>query len=50
MKRTKNIPNAFSPNGDNNNDEFKVFTTAGIELLQLEIYDRWGQRLWSTSD
>ncbi|MBK6819600.1 MAG: gliding motility-associated C-terminal domain-containing protein [Bacteroidetes bacterium] len=44
------IPNAFSPNGDNNNDEFKVFTTAGIELLQLEIYDRWGQRLWSTSD
>ncbi|MBK6819884.1 MAG: gliding motility-associated C-terminal domain-containing protein [Bacteroidetes bacterium] len=40
----------FSPNGDNNNDEFKV-STAGIELLQLEIaHDRWGQRLWSTSD
>ena len=44
------IPNAFSPNGDNNNDEFKVFSTAGIELIQLEVYDRWGQKLWSTSD
>jgi gliding motility-associated-like protein len=44
------IPNAFSPNGDNNNDEFKVFSTAGIILIQLEVYDRWGQKLWSTSD
>jgi gliding motility-associated-like protein len=44
------IPNAFSPNGDRNNDEFKVFSTAGIELIQLEIYDRWGKRVWSTSD
>jgi gliding motility-associated-like protein len=27
-----------------------VFSTAGIELIQLEVYDRWGQKLWSTSD
>jgi gliding motility-associated-like protein len=44
------IPNAFSPNGDNNNDEFKVFSTAGIILIQLEVYDRWGQKVWNTSD
>jgi len=44
------IPNAFSPNGDNVNDEFKIMTTAGIELIQLEIYDRWGQRVWSSVD
>ncbi|MBL7764872.1 MAG: gliding motility-associated C-terminal domain-containing protein, partial [Chitinophagaceae bacterium] len=44
------IPNAFSPNGDRNNDEFKVLTTAGVELIQLEVYDRWGKRVWSTND
>lgn len=44
------IPNAFSPNGDQLNDEFRVLTTAGVILLQLEIYDRWGKRIWSTID
>jgi gliding motility-associated-like protein len=44
------IPNAFSPNGDQNNDEFRVLTTAGVELIQLEIYDRWGKRVWATID
>ncbi|MEZ5046533.1 MAG: gliding motility-associated C-terminal domain-containing protein [Chitinophagaceae bacterium] len=44
------IPNAFSPNGDGNNDEFRVLTTAGVQLLQLEVRDRWGKRVWSTGD
>ena len=44
------IPNAFSPNGDRNNDEFRVLTSAGVILEQLEIRDRWGKRVWSTSD
>jgi gliding motility-associated-like protein len=44
------IPNAFSPNGDQVNDEFRVLTTAGVQLIQLEIYNRWGQRVWSTGD
>jgi hypothetical protein len=44
------IPNAFSPNGDQMNDEFRVLTTAGVELIQLEIYNRWGKRVWSTID
>jgi gliding motility-associated-like protein len=44
------IPNAFSPNGDQTNDEFRVLTTAGVELIQLEIYDRWGKRVWATID
>ncbi|HPI54186.1 MAG TPA: gliding motility-associated C-terminal domain-containing protein, partial [Chitinophagaceae bacterium] len=41
------IPNAFSPNSDGNNDFFKVVTSAGIEMIQLEVYNRWGNRLWS---
>ncbi|MBL7771591.1 MAG: gliding motility-associated C-terminal domain-containing protein [Chitinophagaceae bacterium] len=44
------IPNAFSPNGDGNNDVFRVLTTAGVELQQLEVYDRWGKRVWSTNN
>lgn len=44
------IPNAFSPNGDNVNDEFRILTTAGIEMIQLDIYDRWGQRVWYSID
>ncbi|MBL7766962.1 MAG: gliding motility-associated C-terminal domain-containing protein, partial [Chitinophagaceae bacterium] len=44
------IPNAFTPNGDGNNDEFKVTTSAGIELLKFAIYDRWGNRVWSTNN
>nr|HPI54679.1 gliding motility-associated C-terminal domain-containing protein [Chitinophagaceae bacterium] len=44
------IPNAFSPNGDGMNDEFRITTSAGIELIQFEIYNRWGARIWSTND
>jgi gliding motility-associated-like protein len=44
------VPNAFSPNGDGKNDVFKVATSAGIELIQFDIYDRWGNRVWSTND
>ncbi|MCZ2141122.1 MAG: gliding motility-associated C-terminal domain-containing protein, partial [Bacteroidia bacterium] len=44
------IPSAFSPNGDQVNDEFKILSTAGMELIKLEIYDRWGQKLWTNSD
>jgi gliding motility-associated-like protein len=42
------LPNAFSPNGDGRNDEFRVLSTAGIELRQFEIFNRWGQKVWQT--
>ena len=44
------VPNAFSPNGDGNNDIFRVTSSAGIELIQFDVYDRWGNRVWSTND
>ncbi|MBK7040275.1 MAG: gliding motility-associated C-terminal domain-containing protein [Bacteroidetes bacterium] len=44
------VPNAFSPNGDGNNDIFRVTTSSGIELIQFEVFDRWGKRIWSTND
>ncbi len=44
------IPNAFTPNGDGNNDVFRVTTATGVELLQFDVYDRWGVRVWGTTD
>src|SRR5687768_14311140 len=37
------IPNVFSPNGDNINDWFTLYTDADLkEISLLEIYTRWG--------
>ncbi|MEQ8926945.1 MAG: FG-GAP-like repeat-containing protein [Fulvivirga sp.] len=43
------IPNLFTPNGDGNNDEFKVFGT-GIETITLRVFDRYGQEVFTTTD
>jgi len=40
------VPNAFSPNGDGINDEFGVKTNGHPKLFLLEIYNRWGQRIF----
>lgn len=40
------IPNAFSPNGDGRNDVFTAYGDAVVEIVRLEIYDRWGSLLW----
>lgn len=45
------IPNAFSPNGDENNDVFKVQTSLhNIENFYFAVYDRWGNKLFETTD
>ena len=45
------IPNAFSPNGDGVNDEFRVFPGLGVAaVLELSLYDRWGDRIYHRSD
>ena len=41
------IPSAFSPNGDGLNDVFGVVGDQ-FESFSLEIYDRWGQKVYST--
>lgn len=37
-------PNAFSPNSDGRNDFFEL-SGADLEVLELQIFDRWGSRL-----
>ncbi len=40
------LPNAFSPNGDGLNDYYKPIA-AGLNAYIFEIYDRWGQLVYS---
>ena len=41
------IPNAFTPDGNGNNDEFLV-TGFGYEQYELSIFDRWGRLTFQT--
>ena len=43
------IPTAFTPNGNGNNDVFKIISI-GIEQLQLNIFNRWGELIYQTND
>ncbi|MBK8956175.1 MAG: gliding motility-associated C-terminal domain-containing protein [Saprospiraceae bacterium] len=45
------LPNAFTPNGDANNDEFVgVGYTYGLSDFDLSVWDRWGSRVFQTND
>jgi gliding motility-associated-like protein len=43
------IPNVFSPNNDLNNDIF-IIKHKNISLVQFDIYNRWGQKVFGTTD
>jgi gliding motility-associated-like protein len=43
------IPTAFTPNNDGNNDEFFVRANS-ITDVYLAIYNRWGQRVFETTN
>lgn len=44
------LPNVFTPNGDGYNDIFKAIKNRSIEEIELEVYNRWGQVVYKTSD
>lgn len=39
-------PNAFTPNGDQRNDIFRIITYGNQVQFELSIYDRWGARVY----
>lgn len=43
------VPNAFSPNGDGINDVVKVEGRGIVELV-FRIYNRWGEKVFETTD
>lgn len=45
------MPNAFTPNNDNNNELFGISNPYTIgNLIEFEIQDRWGGRIFTTGD
>lgn len=44
-----NIPNAFTPNGDGTNDEFRV-AYRSIASFNCHIYDQWGRKVYESTD
>ena len=43
------VPQGFSPNGDGQNDKFVIQNAQG-KLVSLEIYNRWGNRVYKSAD
>ena len=39
------IPNAFTPNGDGNNDEFYIQAQSGVKVLLFQVFDRIGEKV-----
>ncbi len=41
------MPNVFTPNGDGINDVLRPYNLSGVAQWRLEVWDRWGRRLFS---
>jgi gliding motility-associated-like protein len=44
------IPTAFSPNGDGNNDIFRIANFGYQRVSEFRVYNRWGQEVYSARD
>ncbi len=45
------IPNAFFPSGQEElNATFKPYTAKDVHILSIEIYDRWGEKVFSGAE
>jgi len=43
------IPLAFTPNGDNRNDVFRLLNSGTVEMMEFKIYNRWGQVVYEST-
>ncbi len=44
------LPNAFTPNGDGQNDLFVPTEYCFIESVEFQVFNRWGQLVFETND
>ena len=47
---TFDLPNAFTPNGDGNNDELLVRSDGDLDAIDFQVLDRWGREVFRTTD
>ena len=43
-------PSAFTPNGDGNNDRFRLMGVTFQTLTEFRVFNRWGQEVFSTQN
>jgi len=43
------VPTAFTPNGDNRNESFKIFGRGAVPILFL-VYNRWGDKVFDSHE
>lgn len=44
------VPNAFSPNGDGVNDEFKAYPACPLLEFEMRVFNRWGQLVYLSNN
>ncbi len=44
------IPNVFSPNGDDINDVLRPYEYRDVSKIDMKIFNRWGQMIYQTED
>jgi gliding motility-associated-like protein len=44
------IPNAFTPNGDRLNDQFRALVYGNVISFRLQVFNRFGELVFSTTD
>lgn len=44
------IPNTFTPNNDGTNDVFKTYQSGNIQDYEMNIFNRWGEIIYSTNN
>jgi gliding motility-associated-like protein len=44
------LPNAFTPNGDGQNDQFVPYPFCFIDRVDFKVFNRWGQLVFEASD
>ncbi len=49
IDKTIYIPNAFSPNGDGENDAFFAFAK-DLTFFSMKVFNRWGELIFATED